>query len=109
MADAVLKDWDSPNDPHNIRSVLPSDFQLGDTCCINEKGFVVDKAIVVRIHFAASKVMYDLEVEFAYHSSTAPDGTVGYTRIYNVDSAFLRPGSYWKDVACPSEEPLTKG
>lgn len=64
---------------------LPSRFKHGNLVSIKVAGFVVDKAEVIRIHFTRGKVCYDLEVEFILQDSVE----VGYTRIYNIDSAFL--------------------
>jgi hypothetical protein len=67
---------------------LPSRFKHGDIVSVNVKGFMIDKAEVLKVHFTESKVFYDLGIEFDYSEPNLPKG---YTRIYNVDSAFLVP------------------
>lgn len=94
MADAVLADWDSPQDkPHTL---LPSQHQIGDRVkvCLMPQGemsFPGILAYVRAVHFTISKIKYDVEVMF--------DGNYS-TRIYNIDSVLvLKPDSQEKVVA----------
>lgn len=73
------------------KNKLPSRFQIGEWVSINQRGLVVNKAEVIKVHFSNSKVMYDLDVEFIYDKETENgiEDEMDYTRIYNVDSVFV--------------------
>lgn len=76
---------------------LPSRFQPGDTgvkIVIPNRG-MLEYGNVTKVHFTENKVMYDLEFPFLQNDKR------GYTRIHNVDSAFVED-MHW-------EPPIVEG
>jgi hypothetical protein len=82
---------------------LPSQWAFGDRVKLvfNESG-VINNAEIVKIHFTASKVFYDVDVIFHYAKPTEEGQPTeyhnseeyeGHTRLYNVDSAFVQPAA----------------
>lgn len=67
---------------------LPSRFQHGDAVRVNLPGFLIDNAVVTKVHFANSKVFYDLEIWWKI------DG-IGdcSTRVHNVSELIIEPRS----------------
>lgn len=69
---------------------LPSTWQLGDRVIVN---FGVNgnfRGEIIKIHFTESKVTYDLEIEILSNLvGSSVTQSLGVTRIYNVDSAFV--------------------
>lgn len=70
-------------------NILPSKFQIGEECSINfyDAGFIRE-AKVIKVHFTESKVMYDVEI--CVKKSPAGEEHNMYTRLYNVDSIFVK-------------------
>lgn len=63
---------------------LPSAHQPGDAVDLCFPSRTEISAKVLKVHFTESKVCYDLELAFVLSSQE-----IHYTRIYNVDSAFV--------------------
>lgn len=89
MADAILADWGKPN----RNQVLPSKFQIGDKVNLNfYRCGNLYGGEVVKVHFAPGKVLYDIELPVRSDPSTEEtEKIINYTRLYNVDSAFVEP------------------
>jgi len=65
---------------------LPSHFQIDDPVrlAFGDAGGVIN-CRVIKVHFSDSKVFYDVDVEMHF----AGEEEKFYTRLYNVDSAFV--------------------
>lgn len=83
--EAILANWGKPNPNQE----LPSRFQLGNNVNINfyNAGSLTGGKII-KVHFSPGKVMYDLEI--LVKLSPAGDEHNMYTRLYNVDSVFVK-------------------
>lgn len=79
----ILVDWD--NDSGIEFGSLPSLLQVRQVCKVQ---FTQDQApitgTITGVHFFKDKVKYDVDLWVMWH------GEEGHTRIYNVDSAFIK-------------------
>lgn len=68
---------------------LPSRHQLDSDVSINfyDAGFI-RKARVIKVHFTLSKVLYDVEI--CTNISPAGEENNLYTRLYNIDSVYVK-------------------
>lgn len=71
-------------------NILPSQFQPYDEVSVNfyNAGFI-NLARVRKVHFTHNKVSYDLEI-CTNVSNEGKENNI-YTRIYNVDSVYVKP------------------
>lgn len=70
--------------PENQPSYLPSTFQVHDKVVLQfGESALPLTAYVLAVHFTASKVRYDLDITIGAEQSDS-------TRIYNVDSCFVK-------------------
>lgn len=87
VTDADLQNW---NVGQMCERTLPSAHQIGDAVILSfgSTGALND-CEVIKVHFSAGKVLYDVQVNGNYeHSKDHPAGTWN-TRLYNVDSVFV--------------------
>lgn len=68
---------------------LPSQKQPGDHCIVEfGQGMVADNCHVMKVHFTASKVQYDIEA-IIFPVGTGESG-FQRIRLYNVDSDYVK-------------------
>lgn len=87
--DADLRNWEDENPILSDSSTLPSRFQVKDRVSIQfqKLGLFIKEAIVTKVHFTESKVLYDLNIQLVNDNN----GIGSSTRIYNVDSLIVSP------------------
>lgn len=70
--------------------VLPSQHQIEDEVVLNfgSSGSVIN-CEVIKVHFSASKVLYDIEVRGTHQQTKDHPAGTWTTRLYNVDSVFV--------------------
>jgi len=89
----VYTDWSGVG--MNLNSIshaikLPSAHQIGNPVWLlfGEEG-TLKNCEIIKVHFAESKVLYDVEVKGKYYQSDSHPAGEWATRLYNVDAVFV--------------------
>lgn len=89
VTDADIQNWQVGQ---QVQSKLPSAYQIGAKVQVQfgEEG-TLKNCEVIKVHFSDYKVLYDIGVSGNFEQTTEHPAGKWYTRLYNVDSAFIQP------------------